>query len=90
MAENDENQNTQAPNLEDTKKNSEMEKQPTIEDTEKQIQAEKIKQLELIKQKNQAMEEELKGKSFRFTPPSKDDVIKEQCNEILKSTGLKI
>jgi len=57
---------------------------------DEELQTEKAKELELLKQRNAQLEQQLKGKSRYLPPENKDEKTTKECNNFLKSTGMKI
>ena len=86
-----ETNNPESGNVPDNNKPENSTPEKSIEDIEKEILQEKNRELELIRQKNQKIEEQLRGKG-QMAPPEKspEQLLDEECNKMLEGTGFKI
>lgn len=86
-----EKENKDPENNQELQENSQNQEQTkSSEEIQKEIAAEKEKELQLIKQRNQALEQELKGKSTYEPPEDPEEKITRECNKYLEGTGLQI
>lgn len=65
-------------------------KEKTLEEVENEIRIERQKELDLVKEKNKILEQQIRGRGMMFQDKSPEEKQTDDINKYLEGTGLKI